>query len=63
MYTILLIKKYIDGSEMRLQIEKNQDLKLNMRWFLVALCHMIVRRPNLDVAMKRLLHQHIKIPG
>ena len=63
MYTIMLLKKYIDGSEMRLQIEKNQDLKLNMRWFLVALCQMIVRRPNLDVAMKRLLHQHIKIPG
>ena len=29
----------------------------------VALCHLIVRRPNLEVATKRLLHQQVKIPG
>ena len=31
--------------------------------FLVALCHLIVRRPNLEVATKRLLHQLLKILG
>ena len=31
------------------------------RCFLVALCHLIVRRPNLEVAIKRLLHQQVKI--
>ena len=29
----------------------------------VALCHLIVRRPNLEVVIKRLLHQHVKLPG
>ena len=33
------------------------------RCFLVALCHLIVRRPNLEVATKRLLHQQVKILG
>ena len=33
------------------------------RRFLVALCRLIVRRPNLEVATKRLLHQQVKIPG
>ena len=33
------------------------------RCFLSALCHLIVRRPNLEVATKRLLHQQIKILG
>ena len=31
--------------------------------FLVALCCLIVRRPNLEVVTKRLLHQQVKIPG
>ena len=31
--------------------------------FLVALCCLIVRRPNLEVATKRLLHQQVKILG
>ena len=31
------------------------------RCFLVALCCLIVRRPNLKVATKRLLHQQVKI--
>ena len=30
------------------------------RCFLVALCHLIVRRLNLEVATKRLLHQQVK---
>ena len=30
---------------------------------LVALCRLIVKRPNLEVATKRLLHQQVKIPG
>ena len=30
--------------------------------FLVALSHLIVRRPNLEVATKRFLHQQLKIP-
>ena len=33
------------------------------RCFLVALCRLIVRTPNLEVATKRLLHQQVKIPG
>ena len=33
------------------------------RCFLVALCHLIVRRPNLEVGTKRLLPQQVKIPG
>ena len=33
------------------------------RCFLVSLCCLIVRRPNLEVATKRLLHQQVKIPG
>ena len=31
--------------------------------FMVALCRMIVRRPNLEVATKRLLHQQVKRLG
>ena len=31
--------------------------------FLIALCSLIVRRPNLEVATKRLLHQQVKIMG
>ena len=31
--------------------------------FLVALCRLIVRRPELEVATKRLFHQQVKIPG
>ena len=31
--------------------------------FLVALCRLIVRRPNLEVATKRLLHQQVKTRG
>ena len=31
--------------------------------FMVALCRMIVRRPNLEVATKRLFHQQVKIFG
>ena len=33
------------------------------RCFLVALCWLIVRRPNLEVATKRLLHRKVKILG
>ena len=33
------------------------------RCFLVTLSSLIVRRPNLEVATKRLLHQQVKIPG
>ena len=33
------------------------------RYFLVAQCHLIVWRPNLEVATKRLLHQEVKISG
>ena len=33
------------------------------RCFLVALCCLIVRRPNLEVSTKRRLHQQVKIPG
>ena len=31
------------------------------RCSLIALCRLIVRRPNFEVATKRLLHQHVKI--
>ena len=31
--------------------------------FLVALCHLIVRRTNLEVMTKRLLHPQVKIAG
>ena len=30
--------------------------------FLAALRHLIVRKPKLEVATKRLLHQQVKIP-
>ena len=33
------------------------------RYFLVALCRLIIRKPNLEVATKRLLHQQAKILG
>ena len=33
------------------------------RCFLAALLRLIVRRPNLEVATKRLFHQQVKIPG
>ena len=33
------------------------------RCFLVALCHLIVRRLKLEVATKRLLHQQVKNTG
>ena len=32
-------------------------------YFLVALCHLKVRRSNLEVVTKRLLHQQVKILG
>ena len=31
------------------------------RSFLAALCHLMVRRPNVEVATKRLLNQQVKI--
>ena len=31
--------------------------------FLVALCCVIVKRPNLEVVTKRVLHQQVKILG
>ena len=31
------------------------------RCFMVAMCYLIVRRPNLEVVTKRLLHQQVKI--
>ena len=31
--------------------------------FFVALCRLMVRRLNLEVLTKRLLHQQVKIPG
>ena len=34
-----------------------------IRCCLFALCRLIVRRPNLEAATKRLLHQQVKIPG
>ena len=39
------------------------DDKLWYRCFVVALCCLIVRRPNLEVATKRLLHQQVKYWG
>ena len=33
------------------------------RCFLVALCRLIVRTPNSEVATKRLLYQQARIPG
>ena len=33
------------------------------RCFVVVFCCLVVRRPNLEVAAKRLLHQQVKIPG
>ena len=40
-----------------------EDLKKKLSpLFLVALCHLIVKRLNLKVATKRLLHQQVKIP-
>ena len=33
------------------------------RCFLVAVCRLIARRPNLEVATERLLHQQVKIQG
>ena len=33
------------------------------RCFLIALCRLVVWRPNFEVATKRLLHQHVKILG
>ena len=38
-------------------------LEMGNRCFLVSLCRLIVRRPNLEVAAKRLLHQQVKILG
>ena len=32
-------------------------------FFLVALCHLIVRRLNVEVATKKLLHEQVKILG
>ena len=29
----------------------------------VALCHLIVRRPNLEIPTQRLLHEQVKILG
>ena len=39
------------------------DDKLRNRCFLVALCHLMVRRPNLEVVTKRILHRQVKILG
>ena len=45
-------------SELTCQIE---DTGIGVFWF--ALCRLIVKRPNLDVATKRLLYQQVKIMG
>ena len=34
-----------------------------IRCFLVVLCHLIVRKLNLEVATKRLLHRQVKLSG
>ena len=36
------------------------DKGIGVFWF--AMCRQIVRRPNLEVVTKRLLHQQVKIP-
>ena len=38
-----------------------EDIEIDI--FLVAMSCLIVRRPNLEVATKRLLHQQVKILG
>ena len=38
-------------------------LQEKQRCFLVALCHLVVRRPNLQLATKKLLHKQVKILG
>ena len=37
-----------------------EDTRLGVFWLH---CRLIVRRPNLEVATKKLLHQLVKIPG
>ena len=38
---------------------KDTGIGVNM----VTLCRLIIRRPNLEIATKRLLHQQVKILG
>ena len=38
-------------------------LRYRNRCFLVALCCMIVRRLNLEIVIKRLFHEEVKIVG
>ena len=49
---------FLAFSELTCQLDN-----MGKRYFLVALCCLIVRRPNLEAATKRLLHQQVKIPG
>ena len=40
-----------------------EDTGYRNKCFLVALCRLIVRTPNPEVATKRILHQQVKIQG
>ena len=40
-----------------------EDRGYRNKYFLVALCRLIVRTPSSEVATKRILHQQIKIQG
>ena len=40
-----------------------EDTGYRNKCFLIALCRLIVRTPNLEVVTKRLLHQQVKIQG
>ena len=58
---IILIKSAVNKDKNNYYC--NIFLEKGNRYFLVALCRLIAKRPNLEVMTKRLLHQQLEIPG
>ena len=51
------------GDWSRIQTNNHLVRKQTLDCFLVALCQLIVSRPNLELGTKRLLHDQVKIMG
>ena len=58
----MLVVAVISAGAYPFWLSQTQPVTLR-KCFLVTLCHLIIRRLNLEVATKRLLYQQVKILG
>ena len=61
--TLVVVMISVDAYRFLTFSNLNCHLGYRNRCFLVVLYRLIVRRPDLEVVTKRLLHQQVKIPG